>query len=228
MGTGGSKNHLSGGAIAGIVVGTIGGAILIPLVIFLFIRRRKRPKEYELASPTLEDSEMREHHTIDPFGVTPRNRGTLVTPFIMDNEQSGGDARRETGRKGGLPVLPTNEISSTIYHGDEKVTSVHEGSTSGYDASDPAVPSGSSQAPVISSERSSAGRQADNPRPESSSMHAEEQDRANPVDLQRLFEDRAFEGQLLQFIARRMDPPRRTGSPAFSEEEDSPPTYRPA
>ena len=53
---------------------------------------------------------------------------------------------------------------------------------------------------------------------------------APAVDIQRLFEDRAFEGELLNFLAQRMDPHRsRVG-----EDEDEfdlgsvapPPTYR--
>ena len=51
---------------------------------------------------------------------------------------------------------------------------------------------------------------------------------APAVDIQRLFEDRAFEGELLNFLAQRMDPRR----PRDGEDEDElgsvapPPTYR--
>jgi hypothetical protein len=47
---------------------------------------------------------------------------------------------------------------------------------------------------------------------------------SSPVNIQRLFEDRTFEGELLHFLAQRMDHPRQP--PPGSSEDDHPPTYR--
>lgn len=44
------------------------------------------------------------------------------------------------------------------------------------------------------------------------------------IDIQRLFENREFEGRLLQFISERMDPRRRSNSPEQSDIQ--PPSYR--
>lgn len=54
----------------------------------------------------------------------------------------------------------------------------------------------------------------------------------NPIDIQRLFEDRAFEGELLRFISQRMDPPPPGNQPpgpprSPSDDQEDVPTYRP-
>jgi len=144
--------------------------------------------------------------------------GLIATPFVYDRQREKGESA------GNLSALPREEVDADIlYLGDEKAASVHEGSNSG---TDPVA--GSSQAAGAEYEHSSPTEQRSSslPQPNDPTVHGEQPSPANPVDIQRLFEDRAFEGQLLRFIAQRMDPPPRPDSPVYSE-EDNPPTYRP-
>lgn len=53
-------------------------------------------------------------------------------------------------------------------------------------------------------------------------------DSQDPASIRRLFEGREFEGELLQFLVQRMDPPSRVSRTDDVESEDTPPTYRPA
>jgi hypothetical protein len=156
---------------------------------------------------------------IDPFVSNPRrvleNTGLTATPFVPESGRKGG-----TGEKVDLPALPGSETVSAFHANDEKAASRGVQESDSTSNSDPRA--GSSRA---DEQQPSPTQRSTLTPPNRSTTRGDEQGPANPVDIQRLFEDRAFEGQLLHFIAQRMDPPHRSGSP-YSE-EDSPPTYRP-
>lgn len=216
------------------MVGSVGGIIVIPLVAFFVIRQKKRDIFNDHISPINEDNS-RSHRDIDPFVSSPGNQdgatGTLennlltVTPFVQHPRLIG--RRASNGEKGVLPALPSAEATTALLSGDEKAISLFEGVASSSGGSDPSAdPSRELNASPLEHESAPIRESTPDPTDDASPNGRNMQPSSNPVDIQRLFEDRAFEGQLLQFIAQRMDPPRRADSPAFSE--DSPPTYRPS
>jgi len=157
---------------------------------------------------------VQEHHVIDPFISTPLGQnplelaGLTTTPFVDDR----GQARAAQRRKG---AHPNSQREEDIHHG--QVTALRDA---------PGLVPGSSQ--VILAEIHDDGVQPTDLEPldDTSTVVGDQQPNNDAVDIQRLFEDRAFEGQLLRFIAQRMDPPHRPDSHVYSE-EDNPPTYRP-
>jgi hypothetical protein len=217
--------------------------IVASLLIWLLLRRIKqnRRRRYSLASPVPGEITLPTDHIIEPFVSTlgPQNprqgkirsslvdSGLITTPFTFDENETW---IQNQAKKDDPTPLPMSEVQAGVYVGDGRTVSMDEAGE-GLRTTDLVERTNQNENVLLETE--SITNVLDRPHSYSElpadnrSTANGPQGAANSFDILRIFEDRAFEGEILRLIAQRMDPvlPHPT-SPVDSE--DRPPTYRPS
>jgi len=212
---------------------------VVPLIILLVLRRKIRRKRdlFTLSSPMKDKFEpelvIDPFHVIDSFAIPPVHRdqngpggsGVASNQVSIDETQSRVQAKKN--KLGPLSALRT-QASGEFPESDENPASLYEAGEEGV---------GSNRDGDIFSENNNGidtCTTGDHPHPDPEQPSVNNQSPTGPratsatsIDIQRLFED------LLQFLARRMDPPPMApdpfrDSPATESQMDSPPIYRPS
>lgn len=217
---------LSSGSVAGIAVGSFVGAVAIIFLAWYLRRRRQLSRRRGLSSPILDDdAELPGDHRIDPFVVVRNNRRRRPRDS-MRNAKTPSDKDEAVSESFDVP---STDLESSSPSRGEKALSVPDGLSS----TGPSSGSSRSEEDIeFMEELREAIRRSLSALPTSSTTTGNASTseggttpRSNSMNIQRLLEDRAFEGELLRFIAQRMDPPRPSSS--REEGDDSPPVYRP-
>jgi hypothetical protein len=180
----------------------VAGLLILVLVTCFFLRRKHR-RPYEIPTHLPDASKVKRQQIIEPFVLEPRSSALP--------EATGGIAG-PSAYDGSLEKR-TAESAMRLDDSGRKAVSLHE--EIGADAPSPACTPPLELTGALT-------RTASHP-PSGGQVTTQ------PVDLQRLFEDRGLEEELVDFLRQRLqlNLPRRS-IPSFHFGEENPPLYQPS